>query len=58
MQYLSGNRMKNSSLCKRFGIKPKNAAQTSNVIRAALNEKKIKLADPERPRGGYIPWKA
>jgi len=54
--YLSGKRMKNSSLCKRFGIQSKNAAQASQVIKAALQEKKIKTADPEHPRAGYVPW--
>jgi len=54
--YLSGSRMKNSSLCKRFGIKTKNAAQASQVIKTALNQEKIRAADPGRPRAGYIPW--
>lgn len=56
IRYLSGKRMKNSSLCKRFGIKPQNAAQASAVIKAALSEEKIKVADPEHPRAGYVPW--
>jgi predicted HTH transcriptional regulator len=54
--YLSGKRMKNASLCKRFGIQSKNAAQASQVIKVALQEEKIKPADPEHPRAGYIPW--
>jgi predicted HTH transcriptional regulator len=54
--YLSGKRMKNSSLCKRFGIQSKNAAQASQVIKASLREGKIKAADPEHPRAGYVPW--
>ena len=56
MKYLSGDKMKNSSLCKRFGINKKNAAQVSKVIKKALNEKKIKVADKESPRAGYYPW--
>ncbi len=54
--YLSGSRMKNLSLCKRFGIKTKNAAQASQVIKTALNQEKIRVADPGHPRAGYIPW--
>jgi len=55
IKYLSGERMKNSSLCERFGIESKNTAQASNVIKLALEEGKIKVADPEHPRAGYIP---
>lgn len=55
IKYLSGERMKNSSLCERFGIESKNAAQASQVIKTALNEGWIKLADPEHPRAGYLP---
>ena len=55
IKYLSGDRMKNSSLCERFGIDSKNAAQASHVIRMALAEHKIKVADPNHPRAGYIP---
>lgn len=56
IKYLSGGeRMKNSSLCKRFGIDAKNAAQVSSVIKAALKEGDIKVADHEHPRAGYLP---
>ncbi len=55
IKYLSGERMKNSSLCERFGIESKNAAQASSVIKLALEEGKIKVADTEHPRAGYIP---
>lgn len=55
IKYLSGDRMRNSSLCERFGIDSKNAAQASNIIRLALDENKIKVADSEHPRAGYIP---
>lgn len=54
--YLSGKRMKNSTLCERFGIEKKNAAQASNVIKTALNKGRIHIADPEHPRAGYVPW--
>lgn len=55
MKYLSGERMKNSSLCKRFGIESKNAAQASQVIKTAMKAGLIQAADPEHPRAGYIP---
>ncbi len=56
IKYLSGGeRMKNSSLCERFGIDTKNAAQVSSVIKATLKEGSIKVADPEHPRAGYLP---
>jgi len=54
--YLSGGRMKNASLCQRFGIERKNAAQASQVIKTGLNEGVIQVADPEHPRAGYVPW--
>ena len=55
IKYLNGERMKNASLCERFGIEKKNAAQASNVIKKALEAKMIKIADPEHPRSGYEP---
>lgn len=55
IKYLNNERMKNASLCERFGIDKKNAAQATNVINAALAANKIKPADPEHPRAGYIP---
>lgn len=55
IKYLSGERMKNASLCQRFGIESKNAAQASQVIKAALSEEQIKVADPAHPRAGYVP---
>jgi ATP-dependent DNA helicase RecG len=47
--------MKNSTLCERFCIDKKNAAQASAVIKKALENKFIKAAEPEHPRGGYEP---
>jgi len=56
LKLLSGERMKNSSLCGRFGIDLKNAAQASSVIKSALDAGLIKAADPEHPRAGYVPF--
>jgi predicted HTH transcriptional regulator len=55
IKYLDGQKMKNSTLCERFGIDKKNAAQASAVIKKALENNFIKAADPEHPRGGYEP---
>lgn len=55
MKYLDGKKMKNSTLCERFGIEKKNAAQASIVIKKALENGIIKAADPEHPRSGYEP---
>lgn len=55
LKYVSGDRMKNATLCERFGISSKNAAQASVVIRQALEAKWIRAADPEHPRAGYVP---
>jgi hypothetical protein len=56
LKYVSGQRMKNSTLCERFGIDPQNAAQASTVIRQALAANLIRPADPEHPRAGYVPF--
>ncbi len=56
LRYVSGERMKNSTLCERFGIDPQNAAQASAVIRQALAAQLIRPADPEHPRAGYVPF--
>ena len=56
LQWLKGNRMRNASLCDRFGIDKRNAAQVSSVIRQALAENKIKPADRDHPRAGYHPF--
>jgi len=55
IKYLSGERMKNATLCERFGIESKNAAQASKVINDAIRAELIQVADPEHPRAGYIP---
>lgn len=56
LKYVSGQRMKNSTLCERFGIPSQNAAQASAVIRQALEAGLIRPADPEHPRAGYVPF--
>ena len=56
LRFIAGERMKNATLCTRFGIDPRNAAQASGVIRRALEEGLIRIADDEHPRAGYFPW--
>jgi hypothetical protein len=56
LKYVSGQRMKNSTLSERLGIDSQNAAQTSMVIRQSLQAELIKSADPAHPRAGYIPF--
>ena len=50
-----GERMRNATLCERFGIDSRNASQASAVIKHALEAGLIKPADPEHPRAGYVP---
>jgi len=47
--------MKNSSLCVRFGVETKNAAQATKVINATMKAGLIQAADPEHPGEGYTP---
>ncbi|WP_417278650.1 ATP-binding protein [Celeribacter sp.] len=56
LKFMAGDRMRNTSLCERFGIASKNAAQASAVIKKALEENFIKYADEDHPRAGYYPW--
>ncbi len=58
LRHLNGNGqwMRNASLRKRFGVSARNAAQISQVIRRALDAGLIRVADPERPRAGYLPF--
>lgn len=56
LKFLSGDRMKNASLCERFGIDSRNASQASGVIRKSLESDLIRVADTEHPRAGYVPW--
>ncbi len=55
LKYVSGQRMKNSTLCERFGIDAQNAAQASGVIKQTLRAGLIRPADPAHPRAGYVP---
>lgn len=56
LKHVSGQRMKNATLCERFGIEKRNAAQASAVIGQALKAGLIRSADPEHPRAGYVPF--
>lgn len=56
LRHLNGQRMRNASLRKRFGVDERNAAQISQVIRRTLDAGLIRVADPERPRAGYAPF--
>ena len=54
--YLGGGRLRNATLCDRFGVDRRNAAQISVVIRQALRKGLIRPADTTRPRSGYVPF--
>ncbi len=58
LTYLSnGNTpMRNMTLCERFGIDKRNAAQASTVIKQTMEAGLVKPADPGRPRAGYVPF--
>jgi len=55
LRFLSGDKMKNASLCTRLGIAARNAAQATAVINKTLEAGLIRVADPEHPRAGYVP---
>lgn len=55
LKFLSGDKMKNASLCIRLGIASKNAAQTTAIINKTLAAGLIRVADPDHPRAGYVP---
>jgi predicted HTH transcriptional regulator len=55
LKFLSGDKMKNASLCARLGIAAKNAAQATVVINKTLEAGLIRVADAEHPRAGYVP---
>lgn len=55
LKFLSGDKMKNATLCSRLGIASKNAAQATAVINKALEAGLIRVADPDHPRAGYVP---
>ncbi len=56
LSFLSGDRMKNLSLCERLGIEKVNAAQATKVIKRAKELGYIKDVEQGRPRTGYIPF--
>ena len=56
LTHLRGERMRNATLRVRLGIDKRNTAQVSQVIRLALDRKLIRVADPLRPRSGYLPY--
>ena len=56
LKYISGDKMKNQSLCERLAIDKKNAAQASVVLKSALNTGLIKAAEAGNVRSGYLPW--
>ena len=45
LRFLSGERMKNASLCTRLGIAPRNAAQATAVLNRTLEASLIRVAD-------------
>jgi ATP-dependent DNA helicase RecG len=55
LKFLAGERMTNSSLCERFGIHKRNAAQASSVLKKTMDVNLIKFADEDHPRAGYYP---
>lgn len=55
LKFLSGDKMKNATLCLRLGIDPKNASQATGVINKTLSAGLIRVADPDHPRAGYVP---
>ena len=56
LKYVSGQRMKNVTLRKRFGISQENASQVSTIIRKTLAAQLIFPADPDHPRASYVPF--
>lgn len=58
LRHVCGQKMTNASLRERFGIKPASAAQASRLIQKAVQEKVIKLFDPDaRDRDkSYVPF--
>jgi len=55
LKFLAGECMKNKTLCQRFGIDVKNAAQASAVLKKAMEDGFIKYVDKDHPRVGYHP---
>jgi len=55
LKFVSGDRMRNATLCERLGIEQRNAAQASAIIKKTLEAGLIRPADPDHPRAGYVP---
>lgn len=56
LRYLGGDRLTNSSLRKRLGVKDRNASQISKVIRQTLDAGLVRAVAPNNPRSGYAPF--
>ncbi len=56
--FVSGTRMTNASIRKRFGIEEHNAAKASRIIGDALAAKLVKPSDPEQGKkyASYLPF--
>ncbi len=52
----SGNVMKNSTLCTRLGIKRKNAAMATGIIKRTMEMGLIKMVEEGQPKSGYVPF--
>ncbi|MEM7675552.1 MAG: ATP-binding protein, partial [Myxococcota bacterium] len=55
LRYLDSERLHNRTLRERLGIGEANAAQATTVINRTRDEGRIKVADPEHPKAGYVP---
>lgn len=59
LKYVQRDHLTNSSLRERFGIQKENSATISRIIKEALEDKAIKLLDPEsesRKYARYVPF--
>ena len=56
LKFVSGEIMRNATLRGRFGIPARNSSQVSQVIRSALDREWIRMADPQHPKTGYVPF--
>ncbi len=56
LRYIAGQKMTNATLRDRFGLQDTAAASVSRVIKDALSEGRIKLADPGASKSGYFPF--
>lgn len=59
LKYVQRENLTNSSLRDRFGIKKENSAMVSRIIKEAVEDKAIKLVDPEsesRKHSKYVPF--